>query len=180
MDLATGDPILKITAYLQQQQLAQFLETYGKIIGQNIPPFFLQTLMNLQFSNSLAVLKESPRNGSKKSSEGNGSMPSPTKRQTKTGKVDKRMIAKPVRRSEEENANKRIRTKKLSTAFDELKNCLPFEEGIRASQVSILKAATEYIGFLGAVLAGDTEEEVNYQERLLQDMESAKTSRLNS
>ncbi|EGT31630.1 hypothetical protein CAEBREN_09390 [Caenorhabditis brenneri] len=182
MDLTLGNPILELTADLQQQQPVQPMMTLDDFVKQNMS-LFQQTLMRLQTSNPPTAPNESSENDLKENGgtpkkvltiEENESTPSPTKRQISTGKVDGRMTATPTTRRTGKNARERSRQQTLTKTLEELKNCLPFEEGIQPSKIAILKVAIKYIGFLGAVLAGNTKEEVEYQERLLCEMESAK------
>ncbi|EGT37563.1 hypothetical protein CAEBREN_21713 [Caenorhabditis brenneri] len=186
LDLTTGNPTLELTADLQQQQVLQLMETYGEFMRQNIMSIFLQTLISSQNSNLLPIPEEPPENDSKENIETpkkvlmieeNELTPNQTKRRTSTGKVDRRMIGKATSRRTEANARERNRVQTLSKTFEELKICLPIDEDIKVSKLAILKVATEYIGLLGAYLAGDEEEEDKYRERLHHEMESAKALR---
>ncbi|EGT31641.1 hypothetical protein CAEBREN_18060 [Caenorhabditis brenneri] len=187
MDSTTGNPTPELTtADLQQQQTVQSMGPYDEFVKQNMS-FFQQTLMRIQTSNPSTAPNESSENDLKKNGgtpkkvltiEENESTPSPTKRQISTGKVDEIMVEKAKRRRAKKNARKQIRMRNLSIAYEELRDCLPSEEGIEAAQLSILKIAIEYIQFLHAVLAGDPEEEVKCQEKLLHEMKSAKPTRM--
>uniref|UniRef100_A0A1I7UYE1 BHLH domain-containing protein n=1 Tax=Caenorhabditis tropicalis TaxID=1561998 RepID=A0A1I7UYE1_9PELO len=168
------------------QQMLQTFATNFAMMQSNLFTMLLQNMLALQEVQPFGISEEPPENDTKENlilpkkelmNDENDSIPSPTRRRTSTGKIDRRMIGKVCSRRVEANARERNRVQTLSKTFEQLKVCLPIEDDIKISKLATLKVACAYIGFLGAFLANNSEEEEEYWKKLQFEMESAKALR---